>query len=136
MTPLPIERQVTSLALSRRLRELGVPQESLFYWWVDGQVAHSEQPSYYYVATEGENLPDLDVACAFTVAELGEMLPQYLNFRKGGQNAFLEINHYKDIWSVGYNDLNGSMHFEKDDPEAEARGLMLEYLLANGLLKL
>jgi len=31
-----LEQQVVSLEYAKRLKELGVKQESLLFWWVDG----------------------------------------------------------------------------------------------------
>lgn len=64
---MKLEDQVVSLELAKRLKELEVMQESLFFWcdnWV-----HS-QDSVYHSPTSSETFS------AFTVAELGEMLPK------------------------------------------------------------
>jgi hypothetical protein len=66
---MKIEAQVTSLELSMILKELGVKQKSLFYWYTsESGVAHLEnKPS--------NNKELWDSCSAFTIAELGEMLP-------------------------------------------------------------
>lgn len=74
---MKLEDQVCSLELAKKLKELGVKQESEFYWadrnsggltlWREGDVT-----SWGYEESF-ENQPN-DIA-AFTVAELGEMLP-------------------------------------------------------------
>jgi hypothetical protein len=64
---MTIEEQVTSLEVSKKLKELGVKQESLWYWWKAGHIFVEERR---YAGRQWEKL-----ASAFTVAELGEMLP-------------------------------------------------------------
>jgi hypothetical protein len=65
---MKLENQVTNLELSKRLKELGVKQESLFYWkeydgrwWLD------------YCGKPWDEFKDR-WASAFTVAELGEII--------------------------------------------------------------
>jgi hypothetical protein len=67
---IPLEKQVVSLEPSRRLQELGVKQESLFYWWVLRE--HSE----VIYDDPDRGLPtDGELFSAFTVAELDDLLP-------------------------------------------------------------
>jgi hypothetical protein len=69
---IPLEKQVCSLDLAKRLKELGVKQESLFYWHIDSMKEFDPRVKM--------GLPSGDVATygisAFTVAELGERLPK------------------------------------------------------------
>ena len=66
---MKLESQVCNLALATGLKALGVKQESLFQWSDLAEVPivvrfheNREKPDHYW--------------CAFTVAELGEMLPK------------------------------------------------------------
>lgn len=129
-----IEWQVSNRELSQMLRDLGVSQESLFYW--------------IYFADEWLLTWNEDPRCinwkkgkvsAFTVAELGEMLPewvdtQYQSFR------LRQIRHEKDGWNVHYHD---SLADEANwllgeqccaDTEADARAKMLIHLIENDLI--
>ena len=66
-----LEDQVCSLEPSRRLKELGVRQESLYAWWDDGLrpvLTHTE--GYQGYRPEWKN-------AAFTVAELGGLFVEY-----------------------------------------------------------
>ena len=63
---MPVEHQVCSHELAKRLAELGVRQESVF-WWVDGKLT--------YTGGRASHAPLHGGIAAFTVAELGEMLP-------------------------------------------------------------
>ena len=63
---IPLEQQVCSRELAKRLEELGVRQESVF-WWVDRKVMYTGGRASHAQLQGG--------IAAFTVAELGEMLP-------------------------------------------------------------
>jgi hypothetical protein len=70
-----LQDQVASLDLCKKLKELGIKQESLFYWFE----FHSHNYLYCRQYEYSENVK-LDIEngySAFTVAELGEMLPVY-----------------------------------------------------------
>jgi hypothetical protein len=68
---MKLEDQVVSLELAKQLKELGVPQDSLWDWIKSGD---------NYFVDDIDNVIDLGtytysrIAAAFTVAELGEML--------------------------------------------------------------
>src|ERR1051325_10817319 len=64
-TKMQLEQQVCSLELAKRLRELGVKQESYFYWFFE---EYNHEPVGWRIQTEEGDYS------AFTVAELGEML--------------------------------------------------------------
>lgn len=69
---MKLEDQVCSLQLAKRLKELGVAQMGAFSWcWEGGYFLGFRQISALH-----EDKP-FGVFAAFTVAELGEMLPSY-----------------------------------------------------------
>jgi hypothetical protein len=119
-----IENQVISLEIANKLKKLGVKQESLFYW-----VTTFTQPYHisYTGGFDSELLPDHnDYASAFTVAELGEMLPEYFETHRVDEMYFVDyIKKGKMLLR-----MNGAI----EDTEANARGKMLIYLLENKLL--
>ena len=66
-----IEHHVTSLELSKRLKELGVPQDSAFYW----QRHHSvDAPGGWTWSLS--NTTNGNCVSAFLASELGELLPE------------------------------------------------------------
>ncbi len=74
---MELEDQVCSLELSKRLKELGVKQKSLFYWSENAaygwQIVNNKYPK--------EDLEEngmTDGISAFSVAELGEMIGIHL----------------------------------------------------------
>lgn len=103
---MELNQQVCSLESAKCLKELGVKQESLFYWHetarLDGinNINQSKINSKYCYS-------------AFTVAELGEML--------------------RECPQLNWCDLyTGDLIFQPT--EAEARAKMLIYLLENKLI--
>jgi len=126
---MKIEDQVCSLGLAKRLKKLGVKQRGLFFWKTDAG-------DHYFVAHNSRYMDSNGIieAAAFTVAELGELLP----------------DSYKDIdgvwWYIGFckhvdgrqiittHHLNGSHEIAMSARvEADARAKMLIYLLENKL---
>ncbi len=137
---MQLKAQVTSLELSRELKELGVKQESAFYWedsvFTDGWELKSKERA----TLKGSH----EIYSAFTVAELGELLPSSIKHTlKGGKEP--KYSHYLQIipdhWSGGkWTILYSSHHSNRtidfvDDSEAEARAKMLIYLLENNLME-
>jgi hypothetical protein len=69
---MTLEQQVVSLELAKRLKELGVKQESVFVY-----IKTKHAKGIYYVTEAIKpllSMPDTEWYAAFTVAELGEML--------------------------------------------------------------
>ncbi len=122
---MELKNQVVSLELAKRLKELGVKQESAFVWAED--LLGGEETALQYVA----NMPMKDdiyswaFHSAFTVAELGNILP-----------LDDECNSFKTSsdWAMYFVRESGAFHKEYADTEADARAKMLIYLLENNLL--
>jgi len=68
---MKLDQQVTSLELSKRLRALGAPQTSIFFW-VETKKADANP---VIVGPDAVDIPDADFYSAFTVAELGALIP-------------------------------------------------------------
>lgn len=128
---MTLENQVTSLEISKRLKELGVRQESLWYWNAQGELEYANPETWVGYTTDFS---------AFTVAELGEMLPweilgtrrSELTITKDGTKK--PFSCYYEVTDVDTpNPILGNVRFE-DESEANARGKMLIYLLENKLL--
>lgn len=84
-----IEDQVCSLELAKRLKELGVKQESLFtYFNIDGE---GKYHIYFCECLPEEGEYAGKPIAAFTVAELGEMLPNAIAI----DDKEDEFNHYR-----------------------------------------
>lgn len=110
---MKLEDQLCSLESAKRLKELGCPQESLFYYvfvWGSCVIVRIEVM---------KNFEDNEVLSAYTVAELGEMLPEGY------------------LWRCIKDDKSGKWRFasrELLETEAEARAKMLIHLIENGIV--
>lgn len=137
---------VTSKELSERLKKLGVKQKSLFYWKevidMDNlpptllfRPTNKKESKGTYQGKDGKW--EEHFYSAFLASELGEMLSEcYVTERR--LNGDYECS--QDFVSTAQDGTfktfpeNSAVFFGKT--EAEARGLMLEYLLTNHLITL
>ena len=133
---MKLEQQVCSFELAKRLKELGVKQESFFVWsghtepatlwrhdaWAERDIYPLKKGLYY---------------AALTIAELGEMLPMSVGHSDTGEE-WLFCTKVGDGYSVGYGEIGDRgidfMHMEEASTEADARAKMLIYLLENNLI--
>ena len=143
---MKLEDQVVSLELSKKLKTLGVKQESLFSWIYDPDtgvptlIDRWSKDGMFFIAS------------AFTVAELGKMLPDYTQKLGNLEIGKCDTDHMtmevkeKRWWNVSYwtwgnkNTKSGdiylekvSKHLQQANTEANARAKMLIYLLENDL---
>ena len=95
---MELEKQVANIELSKRLKELGMEQNSLFYWII------TLTNAYHISYTGGDKslLPTErnDYYSAFTVAELGEKLPYRLRLKVA--DYWLRIFKGDDFWDIRY----------------------------------
>jgi hypothetical protein len=135
---MKIEDQVTSLELSQRLKELGVEQESLFYWNICDDCTNeydSEEWNLSYGQEHGRNYS------AFNVAELGEMLPDVIYDEQTKLRYVLKIYKLELMsgeihWRVEYVNTICTLIGKIEETEVNARAQMLIHLIENNLLKL
>ena len=120
---MELEKQVCNLELSKKLKELGVKQESLFYY-----LQYADQKPL--IVGHNDASPGWSNYSAFTVAELGEMLPE---------KACIRTVKLVEEWCCDYHPKNSKFNFpehrEVSNIEADARAKMLVYLLENKLIK-
>ena len=147
---MKLKDQVISLKLAKKLKKLGVKQESLFYW-VNGSLAVNssrEIPEVLIYSNKGDLWENPDrllgefnrdrIFSAFTVAELGEMLPDNLvssGMDEGKWSCVYGLKEDGDdmpdcIWEDESKYEFGYMTIT-DDTEVNARAKMLIYLIEN-----
>jgi len=151
---MKLEQQVVSLELAKRMKGLGFTQESYFKY-CGGHTMYENSDEGDFEPCENTDLLESDEYChtagltceftisAYTVAELGEMLPVTIQV---GEDIFFYVtnktiyNHrcgyeYKDPTS-GWGRINDSEHHSVGEgkTEADARAKMLIYLKENNLL--
>lgn len=132
---MKLEDQVVSLELAKKLKELGFKQESLFWWvtnTIGGDVLLTEGDTFVAESAIGtkkvretftfstEGIKEKFYISAYTVAELGEMLPRFQNLPYQGNGCWV------------FADTNEIIIAEIT--EADARAKMLIYLAENKLL--
>lgn len=137
---MKLEEQVTNLELSKKLKELGVKQESEFEWYThnnkENEAWVTNDPGEY--ATFGDEL----IASAFTVAELGEMLPDSI---EGDEGMKFDLDIWRDRETKGYvisywwdedTRKKSDMQIQSFESKslADAMAKMLIYFLENKLI--
>lgn len=137
---MKLENQVVSLNLAKRLKELGVKQESLFYHWAteieqDGlawwNVSEKEPRKGKPVRAYLDSVGRPSVLSAFTVAELGEMLPKNVYTVKDDEGFYCWSDTEWTNEEGLFDDHLDPIHA---DTEADARAKCLTYLLENKLI--
>ncbi len=126
---MKLEKQVVSLKLSKRLKELGVRAKCLFFY----NAANNLQ---FVADNDGMEIIHSEYTSAFTVAELGEMLPPSVVV----DGKTVCIRHCKQSASKQYGlygvNLESTLipiEMLVAPTEANARAKMLIYLLENKL---
>jgi hypothetical protein len=131
--------QVCSLELAKRLKELGVQQESLFIWseryWTKNNINEkNEIRSYLTFNPSTFHSESIAEYSAFTVAELLDLIPRIIDIKKNEPfNLFRFI--LKKTFIVEGNMLNliaktqYLVNFECDSTELEGQDAWLRRLL-------
>jgi hypothetical protein len=140
---MKLEKQVCSLELFKKLKELGVKQKSHFYWKLGFLKCEADLASTFPSAIEKECIS------AYSVAELGEMLPERIVevTKIKGSKEITSISFYHYDISEQLNNFYGWDEYRlytaklgkntfKDQNEAYARAKILIYLLEQKLITL
>lgn len=132
---MDLSEQVVSLDLAKRLKELGAKQKSLFVWYTNADNGH-----LLYLGEDNMRPMEAKTYSAFTVAELGEMLPNdfypYTSFDGETTEHDVEGSFYK-TFKVNKTWICEDCFEEYKvtaNAEADARAKMLIYLLENKLV--
>lgn len=141
-----MEKHVTSLEISKKLKELGVKQESEFVW-ADTRIdristGEDKYMQLSYIQTKHYRYK----VSAFLASELGELLPNWVFIVKDESNSFYCYASAETYSEYHRNDQNSSVPWDVDEEEdligdiantmSDAMGKMLIYLLENKLIKI
>ena len=137
---MKLEQQVVSLELAQKLKDLGVKQEGEFRWYQNNHsiLKADVGKKFWYLRHKDNQMSwnNYGMVSAFTVAELGEMLPKEITVSGG---TFAQLNCRRDgngYWYISYRE-QATMRMIADigaDTEADARAKMFVYLLENNLI--
>ena len=125
---MELEKQVCSLEIAKRLKELAVEQQTLNFW------AYAFNDAYI---TQDRHNIYFSYSPAFTVAELDEMLPSTVELRGNlGQLCIEPIDRNgRRHYEVGYwHNLDIVVAPVRSFNPADARAKMLIYLYENKLI--
>lgn len=116
-----LEEQVISLELAKKLKDAGVKQESYFYWHLAKFSEAKASVPDMWIITELRGRRNLlpDECSAFTVAELGILLPM--------DRICTNKNKQFAIWFESASPITESII--TGETEADARAKMLIHLL-------
>lgn len=127
------QSHVTSLELSKKLKEAGVEQRSEFYWY---DVTNEDIDEENWEVISKYELGGMEgfAYSAFLASELAEMLPKHCP--KHGTPMQI-CRSFSDGWFVGYgNHMDGTgCHVEDGKTLSDALGEMVLYLKQKNLLK-
>ena len=116
---MKIEQQVCSLKPAKKLEELGVKQESLFYYSIDS-------PEIYHIRYwKFETVPTDKQVSAYTVAELEIYLPT---------NVVCQNTSFGEVLVKLLDEEGETIYFTREENGADARAKMLCYLVENKLI--
>lgn len=122
---MTLEQQTVSREIAEKLRDLGVPQNSLFSWIRIG----IQRGDYKIVFNEPGDDTHPEDAAAFTVAELGELL-----WRKASSDNILKAYGY--VFNVPETRFITSEGLTQCMKDPDIGGKMLITLLENSLVDL
>jgi len=137
---IELKHQVSNLELSIKLRDLGVNQTSMYMWAEDIMINPAlklKKDIRIYHESHGQFAHLKRIASAYTVAELGEMLPDCYDHNGDiTLNISKEYNTGKYIWYIDYGEDCSIIKETKDITEANARAKMLIWLIENNKVKI
>lgn len=115
--------------LSKQLKDLGIKQTSMYYWFTDGINNQLSENTDYIRGIYGYGGKRDAKYSAFTASELGNMLPEEVIYENAWKD--LTINVVGKHWAVWYDKDNK----RKDNNLADAMAKMLIYLIESGFVK-
>lgn len=120
---MKLQDQVCSAAQAKRLKELGIVQDALFFWY---DLRGHHEILYKNDQDTLAKTYGMTIGAAFTVGEIGMMLPD-------------DVRSYRieGCWCIYYPDDDGAMNLfipEDDETEALSRAAFLIWGLESGVI--
>lgn len=136
------EKYLTNLELSKRLKELGVPQRSEFWWFEDRRFVKFSSKKWKDLYSRDWGIMDFkitdDCISAYLSDELLEWLPEEINFRKHTYRLAIGKNDkYFAVWydSEQLKDKSRlTLNEENENILPNALAKMLIYLIEQGII--
>lgn len=130
---MKVPNEVTSLQLSKRLRELDVKQGYSLFYWDDSK----EDPRLLYYKEINEMHEKFhsaiwDYFSAFTASELLDLLPEVI---KLPEVFYITMDCDKHIYYENHDKTKEIYASEDIDTPIESMAKMLIHLIENGLMK-
>lgn len=140
---MKVENQVCTLEQAKKLRQLGVVQQGIWTWVFPAlsKMLSTTYGVYHYshakeIIDENEGTEfDHDCASAYTVAELGQMLPDWM--LRNDIDADMKAGRAMGVWPTGSNwgaRMDRGYQCEWFPTEAEARAYLLIKLIESKLV--
>ena len=129
---MKLESQMCSLELAKRLKKLGVNQQGVYIWRYEDKLFQA------LFLMRDISFKEKDCV-AFTVAELGELLPSILYPKTASRSdKVLFMGKDEGIYHIGYRNIDNNMVSPVFSclKEADVRAHMLIHLLENKLINL
>lgn len=136
---MELKDQVVSLESAKRLRELGIKQESLFYWVDWGKVERWQCRYKEYIDTYWDEVIErgYTVISAFTVSELMELCNSKDCFIGTDYDDGAYERYDKPVFCgyfAGFRTKNGFKKF-RENSLTECIAKMLIYMIENGIVE-
>lgn len=138
---MKLEEQVINLELAKRLKELGVEQNSIFDWvyGFDGNKGQEDWFLWLMSPYNRKNLKWKEQYSAFTAAELLEMLPYYDNKTEPGNISYgIQLKELRKELGGKYYCVEDVIDYPHEtdfhsDNFADCLAMMLIHLIENNI---
>ena len=129
---MELNKQVCNLENAKRLKELGVKQESVFYWSIPSPEKSKDEKERLILQN------DCEVMLCHKWTDWGEFFENVSAFTSSELGNLIPLDIMNSIQHCGNDKVKHTLKFSEllfiYDTEADARASMLIYLLENGLM--
>lgn len=136
---MKLEEQVTNRQLSKKLQKLKIKRETLFSWVIsrrDGETFVLDYNDSCGLCSASYNANRDKAVSAFTVAELGELLPNGVSTEKMKDGKSWCPNWSYNSLTLGIdNYVDLIKRYKNIRTEADARAILLIFLIEKKIIK-